>query len=90
MNYLATTNSVMGAEDEAFCLDLENLLRHSGQTGQSDESRAVLRACRRREDSMYRLRTSVRDNSNGESGKRIWCVVRGFDEVKNLYKGRLT
>ena len=69
MNYLATTNSVMGAEDEAFCLDLENLLRHSGQMGQSDESRAVLRACRRREDSMYRLRTSVRDTSNGESGK---------------------
>ena len=71
LNYLATTNSAMGEEDEAFCLDLENLLRHSGQMGQSDESRAVLRACRRREDSMYRLRTSVRDNSNGESGKRI-------------------
>ena len=82
MNYLATTNSVMGAEDEAFCLDLENLLRHSGQTGQSDESRAVLRACRRREDSMYQLRTSVRDNSNGESGKRVWCVVRILMKLK--------
>ena len=80
---MATTNSVMGAEDEAFCLDLENLLRHSGQTGQSDESRAVLRACRRREDSMYRLRTSARDTS--ESGKEYGArfgFFFFFDEVK--------
>ena len=59
----------MGEKDEAFCLDLKSLLRHSGQMGQSDESRAVLLACRRQEDSMYCVRTLVRDPGNGELGQ---------------------
>ena len=67
---MATTNSAMGEEDEAFCLDLKSLLQHSGQMGQSNESWAVLRACCRREDSMYRVCRSVRDPGNGELGKK--------------------